>query len=679
MFVQTGRGLAAAHAASILHRDFKPDNVLVGKDGRPRVLDFGLARALFGEPEKRAHSDENDERAKLDASSPSILALLGLALTQTGRLMGTPAYMAPEQLMGQPADHRTDQYSFCVALYQALYGELPFKAQNVEALVREITQGKPPEAVSSQVPSRLRRVVLRGLRPKPADRYPSMGALLDELVFQATRTRRRFVSVAVFAIVVVMAAVAGIVWKKRTPAQPNVQSIAILPLKNLGDASDEATVEGLTDGLTTTVAQLTSATVISQNSSARYKTSPKSLQEIGRELAVDAVVSGSAKRSGSRLQVGTRLISVATGGQLWTRTFESESGQLPMLQADIAAGLLVEVDSRRITSEQEAQLARLRSVKPEVQEACLKGWLLEKRGDATSVQKSIAYFQEAIREDPSYAPAYVGLARHLGSRKLATEALMKALSLDPNLGEAHAALSSVKMATSEWRAGGEEAKRAIELSPNDALAHRQLTHYLLHMQRLDEALVEAKRAQRLDPLSVYGQIAIARVFQETKQYDRAIEEWRKAIELEPNRAGTYWYLSLTYDEAGRYAEALAPAQRAYDLSGSLVHRAQLALVLVHLGKTDEAESIIEEIKSNVNYRDASFPIAVIYAALKRKEETFKWLESAYEAGGTGLAMMSRVPDLYWLRSDPRFQDLVKRVGLEQLWDPSAREKVYQRH
>src|SRR5262249_51874865 len=141
----------------------------------------------------------------------------------------------------------------------------------------------------------------------------------------------------------------------------------------------------------------------------------------------------------------------------------------------------------------------------------------------------------------------------------------------------------------------------------------------------------------------------------------------------------YWYLSLTYDEGGRYAEALAPAQKAYALSGAQSHRAQVALVLVHLGKTDEAERIIEEIKSNVNYRDAAFPIAVTYGALKRKEETFKWLELAYEAGKTGLAMMSRVPDLYWLRSDPRFQDLVKRVGLEQLWDPSARERVYQRH
>src|SRR5262249_36056796 len=151
MFVQTGRGLAAAHAAGILHRDFKPDNVRVGKDGRPRVLDFGLARALFGEPEKRAHRDENDESERTETSSPSILVLLGLALTETGRLMGTPAYMAPEQLMGAPADHRTDQYSFCVALYQGLYGELPFKGESIETLVREVTQGKPLEAVSSQV------------------------------------------------------------------------------------------------------------------------------------------------------------------------------------------------------------------------------------------------------------------------------------------------------------------------------------------------------------------------------------------------------------------------------------------------------------------------------------------------------------------------------------------------
>jgi TolB-like protein/Tfp pilus assembly protein PilF len=672
MFVHTGRGLAAAHAAGILHRDFKPDNVLVGKEGRPRVLDFGLARALFGEPEKRA---PNDEPAGADASSPSNLAPLGLALTEPGRLMGTPAYMAPEQLMGQPADHRTDQYSFCVALYQGLYGELPFKGQSVETLLREMSQGKAPEVASSvQVPPRMRRAVLRGLRPERAERYPSMDALVDELVLQATRTRHRLWALAVLAIVTAIAMVGGIAWKKRNAAQPSVQSIAILPLKNLGDPSDEATIDGLTNGLTTTVAQLSSADVIAQNSAARYKTSPKSLQEIGRELSVDAVVSGSAKRSGSRIQIGTQLTRVATGQQLWTKIFESEHGQLPVLQADIAAGLLAEVESRRITPEQEARLARLRAVKPEVQEACLKGWLLVKRQNVPDLQKSLEYFQEAIREDPNYAPAYVGLGNgymHLfipkrEASRLATEALMKALSLDPKLGEAHAALAFVKMQLDgDWRAAEEEAKRAIELSPNDAMAYERYSEYLMWTGRLDQALVEAKRAQRLDPLNVYAQQAIAWWYGATKQYDRAIEERRKTIELEPNRPASHSFLALAYHDAGRYAEALAEAQKSCELIGKPSRCALVAHMLVHLGKTDEAEKIIEEIKDGAENTGDYLGIAKTYALLGRKEETFEWLEYAYEARVAALLHINRDEEFAWLRSDPRFQDLVKRVGLPQ--------------
>src|SRR5215472_2209254 len=675
MFVQAGRRLAAAHAAGIFHRDFKPDNVLVGKDGRPRVLDFGLARALLVEPEK----PRNDEPASASTSSPSIFAPLAAALTEPGRLMGTPAYMAPEQLMGQGANHRTDQYSFCVALYQALYGELPFKGQSIEALVRDMSQGKAPEAPPGQVPARLRRVVLRGLRPEPADRYPSMDALLDQLVLHATRTRRRLWAVAVLAMVAAIAAAGGIVWKGRNAAQPSIQSIAILPLKNLGDASDEDTTDGLSNGLTTTVAQLSRATVISHNSTTRFKTSPKSLQQIGRELSVDAIVSGSAKRSGSRIQVGLQLNRVATDEQLLTKIFENEYGQLPMLQAEIAAALLAEVDSRRITTEQEAQLARLRSVKPKVYEACLKGQFLAERGALPNVQRSIAYFQEAIREDPNYAPAYVGLAkgyRVLTGRsvltstegaRLAKEALMKALSLDPTLGEAHAELSFVKMAFDwDWRAAEEEAKRAIELSPKDALAHWRYTHYLIMMQRLDDALVEAKRAQRSDPLSGYGQQAMWRWFLEAKQYDRAIEEMRKAIELEPNRSFFHEMLAITYHKAGRYADALAGYQKAYERFGKPEHPVMIAHMLVHLGKTDEAEKIIEEIEDgvknkglSVNNTDLCFWMAQTYAVLKRKEETFKWLEYAYEARSLLLIWMNRQEDLAWLRSDPRFQDLVK--------------------
>jgi TolB-like protein/Tfp pilus assembly protein PilF len=593
--------------------------------------------------------------------------------------MGTPAYMAPEQLIGQPADHLTDQYSFCVALYQGLYGELPFKGQSIETLVREMSRGKTPETTSSQVPSRLRRTVLQGLRREPTDRHPSMDALLDELVFQATTTRRRFLALAVLAIVGATAAIGGTVWKKRTALQTSIQSIAILPLKNLADPSDEGTIDNLTNALTATVAQLSGATVIAHDSAARYKTSPKSLQEIGRELSVDAVVSGSAKRSVSRIQIRIQLTSVATGRQLWTKLFEDEDRHLPALQADIAAGLLTEVESRRITPEQEARLARLRSVKPEVQEACLKGWLLLKRRNAPDLQKSMAYFREAIREDSNYAPAYVGLANgymHLAipssvlttreASRLATETLMKALSLEPNLGEAHAALSFVKMEFDwDWRAAEMEAKRAIELSPNDALAHWRYFRYLLNVQRLDEARVEAKLAQRLDPLNPDGQQAIAWWFHATKQYDRAIEEYRKAIELEPNRSPMHAFLSTTYHDARMYEDALAEIEKAYQLSGNPWQRAGIAHMLVHLEKTDEAEKIIEEIKDRAKNTAASWGIVQTYAALRRKEETLKWLEYAYEAHANFLLTMNRDEELAWLRSDPRFQDLVKRVGWPQ--------------
>jgi TolB-like protein/tetratricopeptide (TPR) repeat protein len=590
--------------------------------------------------------------------------------------MGTPAYMAPEQLMGQPADHRTDQYSFCVALYQGLYGELPFKGQSVETLLREMSQGKAPEVASSvRVPSRLRRAVLRGLRAEPADRYPSMDTLLDELVLQSTRTRRRLWALAVLAIVTAIAMVRGIASNKRNAAQPSVQSIAILPLKNIGDASDEATVDNLTSGLTTTVAQLSSADVIAQNSASRYKTSPKSLQEIGRELNVDAVVSGSAKRSGSRIQIDTKLTRVATGQQFWTKIFESESGQLPMLQADIAAGLLAEVESRRITPEQQAQLDKLRTVKPEVYEACLKGWLLMRRSGLT--QKSIAYFQEAIRQDPAYAPAYAGLAEvYTGNwgapeaPRLATEAVMKALSLDPKLGEAHAVLAFVKIQLDhDWRAAEEEAKRAIELSPNDAYAHARysMVLFLLYPHRLDESLTEAKRAQRLDPLNVLAQQQIALYFLEKKQYDKAIEEFRKGIELEPNTAFLHALLSKAYHDAGRYAEALAEAQKSWELNENPSGRAGIAHMLVHLGKTEEAEKIIEEIKNGPNSIAAWGNIATFYALLKRKEEALKWLEYGFETRSYGLLLIAqnRLEEFAWLRSDPRFQALIKRVGWPQ--------------
>jgi tetratricopeptide (TPR) repeat protein len=246
--------------------------------------------------------------------------------------------------------------------------------------------------------------------------------------------------------------------------------------------------------------------------------------------------------------------------------------------------------------------------------------------------------------------------------QLATEALMKALSLDPQLGEAHAVLAGVKMDLDlDWRAALEEAKRAIELSPNDVYAHARYSLTLTRTHRPDEGLVEAKRAQRLDPLSFYGQQAIWRYFLEKRQYDGGIEELRKAIELEPNQLSMHAVLSGTYHDAGRYAEALAEAQKAYELSGQAWKRAGIAHMLVHLGKIDEAEKIIEEIKDGAKNTAASLTIAMTYAVLKRRKETLKWLEYAYEARASSLLSMNWSAEFDWLWSDLRFQDLLRRV------------------
>ncbi len=495
MFVQAGRGLAAAHAGGLLHRDFKPNNVLVGKDGRARVLDFGLARPA--QPDKSAERSAADGRAPAYTKSTPRLAMLGVTVTQRGKFVGTPAYMAPEQLMGGRADERTDQYSFCVALYQGLYGDLPFNAENLGSLLELVRQRRVKEAPSAtSVPSWLRQILLRGLNPNPAERYSSMEVLLNELVRHRALPRRRSVILASLILLMAVAGATRMVLERKNTAK-GIQSIAVLPLENLtGDASQEAVVDGFTAALNQNLADLSTASVISRDSSIRYKATKKPVSEIGKELDVDGVVRGWVKHSGSRFQVGVELIHAATGRQLWAKSYEREPQETVVLQADVAADLVGEVESK-IKPERQARLAKLRSVKPEVYQAYLTGrFFLNKRNEA-DLRRSIAYFEQALREDVQYAPAYVGLAEayfflaHPASvlvpkeaSRLATAAAKKALSLDPTLGEAHAILAFVKDHLDwDWRSAEQEYKRALELNPNHAMAHKWYSGYLANTGR----------------------------------------------------------------------------------------------------------------------------------------------------------------------------------------------------
>ncbi len=675
MFVQAGRGLAAAHSAGILHRDFKPDNVIVALDGRARVLDFGLARAV--EPHGAAESSEEPSAPK---DNTDRFELLVAALTEPGRFIGTPAYMAPEQLVGQPATAGSDQFSFCLALYQGLYRELPFEGESVKALIGNMKRGAirhAPEA--GHVPASLRRIVLRGLSLEPADRFPSMDGLIKALERFQIVPRWRSLLVAILAVLVAMFVVGRSEWERRRIAG-RIQSIAVLPLENLtGDPSQEYFVDGVSEQLMTNLARLSTVNVISSGSVMKYKKAPKPLMEIAKELKVDSIVKGSVERSEKDVRVAAQLIHPATGRALWERTFDRPLAEIPLLQADIATAILVQIASKP-TPQQQARLANMRAVRPEAYEAYVKGRFFWAKRNLAAVRQAIELFEEAIRVDPSYAPAFAGLAdsfMFLGgpsaavlppkeAGRLAKNAALEAISLDDTLAEAHASLGLIKLQI-DWdpRGAERELKRAIELNPNYSQAHAWYNVCLFEMQRLDEALVESKWAQRLDPLSPERYQGIANWFAAKGQYEQAIEEYRKGFELDSSHGPMHAHLANIYERAGRYQEALSEVEKAYELSGSLMHRSGIAHMLVHLGRVAEAEKIIDEIKEPARNTMTAYWIAATYSVLRRKEETLQWLQYAYEVRVPGMSHLNRVAEFEWLRMDPQFQDLLRRIGWPQ--------------
>jgi len=675
MFVQAGRGLAAAHVAGILHRDFKPDNVLVGDDGRARVLDFGLARAAHVGDGADAEIPNEHTSTEKQLSAPC--GMLRVALTETGKLMGTPSYMAPEQLRGQSADEKTDQYSFCVALYQGLYGELPFRGEDVPALLHEMTQGSPHQLrKSNNIPRWLHRILAQGLSSTPSDRHPSMNALIDQLLRGGQVGRRRWASLSALTATILL--VGGLVaWRERHARFGRIESIAVLPFENVtGDPSQDYFVEGLTEALIADLAQVSEVSVISRGSIMHYKNTGKPLSEIATELNVDAFVQGSVMRLGPRVRTNVKLVRAAGSRLLWARTYERDVSDLDSLQAAVTTDIVSEIRSKG-TAEQKPRLVKARPTNPEVLEAYLKGRHFLLTRTLPSIQKGMDYFREAIRLEPAYAPAYAGLADGYlflstpasvlsakEAARLATDAANRALELDDGLAEAHDSLGVINSLVNwNWQAAEREFKRAVELNPSYAYAHRHYGAYLIAMNRMEEALREMKRAQRLDPLTIGVQLGLAEWFYANKEYGRAIIEFQKASELDPNEPIPHAYGSWAYHNAGMHAEALRETQKGFELSRSPWHLAGVAHELVHLGRIAEAKAVLKDIEPQASNKNAALTVAGYYAALGQWEETLAWLERAYEARAFGMLTIYQQPDFDSLHDDPRFRAIVRGMGL----------------
>ncbi len=507
----------------------------------------------------------------------------------------------------------------------------------------------------------------------------------EELEPPVAKPSRKLLRYAVF--VVLPLALAGLVYALYTKAKPdpapvNVSSIMVLPLENLsGDPEQEYFVDGMTDALIGDLAKIGGLHVISRTSSMHYKGTKKSLPEIAGEISVDVVVEGTVQRSGDRVVIRAQLIHAATDRHLWVRTYTREMRDVLDLQSEIAQAIAREVQINMTPAEQ-ARLTSNHPVSPRAFDEYLQGrYLYWNKRTEENLNKAIAHFQNAINEDPGFAQAHVGVAdcnNSLGTvqvgmlppieaRRRAEQAATKALELDAGLAEAYSALGQVKHYNWNWTAAEQDFKRAIDLNQNYANAHNFYASFLMSQGRIDESIAASNRARALDPFSLSISVQRGFLLENARRYDEAIEQLQRVIEMDANHYQAYWTLGHTYAARGRFDDAVKAAEKAVELS----ERVPGALGILGLayglaGRKAEANKIRDELLE-LNKTRYVTPAALVnvYIGLDDKDQAFVWLEKAFQERSNYVAYLKVFPILDPLRSDPRFAELVRRVGLPQ--------------
>jgi TolB-like protein/DNA-binding winged helix-turn-helix (wHTH) protein/Flp pilus assembly protein TadD len=458
-------------------------------------------------------------------------------------------------------------------------------------------------------------------------------------------------------------------------ASSPIRSIAVLPLENLsGDVTQDYFTDGITDALTTDLAQIRALRVISRTSAMQYKSTKKSLTLIGSELSVDAIVEGTVTRIGERVRVTTQLIDARSDRHLWAETYEDNLGDILALQSEVARAIANQIKIQ-VTPQEQTRLAQVQLVVPEAYEAYLRGRYLWNRRTEDSLKKAVDYFQWTVDKDPSYAPAYSGLADSYvafasfrvspanDSYIKAKVAAVRALELDPRLPEALSALAMVHLYYEwNWAAAELAFKRALELNPDDGTTRMRYALALPYFGRFDDALREIARAREADPLSPVISANVGKILHLARRYEQAIAEHRKAVALDPNFGLAHNNLGLTLALTGRYEQAIAEFQRAIELSGNAEAKANLAYAYAMCGRSREAREILSELQTGTPpVYSSPFDLAVAYTGLGDRDSAFAWLEKAYEERARPLLSIKINPLFDPLHSDPRFAALIERM------------------
>ena len=699
--IQIASALDEAHSAGIVHRDIKPDNVMIRPDRLVKILDFGIAK-LSG-ANNQPILDEEAATAIKSGTNP-------------GMIIGTANYMSPEQAKGKEVDARTDVFSFGVVLYEMISGKLPFEGETALEMIGAILKDEPKPINNSDVPPEIKKVIGKCLRKDRNERYQTIKDVLidlrdvkQELEFQnklertippekeepktqilqattsdemnrattnqtvAANPKTKYLAIG---LAFILLSVLGFFAYRYFAPTKQIESIAVMPFVNeSGNPDIEYLSDGMTETLIKSLSQLPNLNVKPRSSVFRYKGKDTDLRTIAKELNVQAILNGRVIQRGEQLTLSLELIDVQKDSVIWSERYNRKQSEIVSLQSEIAQDVLSKLKIR-LTGADEQKLAKKPTENAEAYQLYIQGRYEWNKFSFDSLKKSIPLFERAIQIDPTFALAYSGLADSyinlgvdytsaLDTMPQARVAAIQAIALDDSLAEAHTSLGSYRMFY-EWDLTGaeEEYRKAISLDAKYGNARHFYSHCLQFSGREAEAIREMKTAVELEPFSLVNNSELGWAYYLANQHDAAIEQLHKTIKLDPSYSYIYFLLGLVYADKGNYTEAFAALREGQRLSPDWLElQAVLAYTYASAGERGEAEALLTKLLKSASETYVNpVLIAGVYVALADNDRAIEWLERGYREKSSWMRWIAIEPQLERLRPDSRFQDLVSRVN-----------------